>query len=297
MVLDTTYTIGKRGTGQKFSKIPETNLAIASGEKSIFKEQTIPRIHFPSMTDPRTKDKPRHPIWVRASHAIVTISFLLLAVTGFFILMVHPRLYWGEAGNDLTPALFELPISRNYHHGGWEGTMPFFTGTNSPVSASRTYDIFNQNGWGRSLHFLSGWFLVGAGLLYLLLGIFTGYFRRTIVPGKGQYSPSIIWTDLKDHLRSPFLSADGGYRYGVLQKWTYSIVIFFLCPVVIMTGFTMSPAITAAYPFLLKLFMGAQSARTIHFFASTFLEIFLAVHVVMVVRTGFKQQMRSMTWG
>ena len=34
--------------------------------------------------------------------------------------MVHPRLYWGEVGNDLTHAWIELPISRNYRHGGWE---------------------------------------------------------------------------------------------------------------------------------------------------------------------------------
>jgi hypothetical protein len=36
---------------------------------------------------------------------------LTLAFTGFVILMAHPRLYWGEVGNDLTPALLELAIS------------------------------------------------------------------------------------------------------------------------------------------------------------------------------------------
>ncbi len=38
--------------------------------------------------------------------------------------MVHPRLYWGKAGNDLTPALLELPISRNYKHGGYDRPVP-----------------------------------------------------------------------------------------------------------------------------------------------------------------------------
>ena len=84
--------------------------------------------------------------------------------TGSEILMVHPRLYWGKVGNDLMPALIELPISRNYKHGGWEQKEPFFCGTGGPVSAVRTYDIFNENGWGRSLHFLAGWVLVGTGL-------------------------------------------------------------------------------------------------------------------------------------
>jgi hypothetical protein len=65
-----------------------------------------------------------HAGWVRLAHWIVTASVLTLGVTGVLILMVHPRLYWGDAGNDLTPALIELPISRNYQHGGWTAAAP-----------------------------------------------------------------------------------------------------------------------------------------------------------------------------
>ena len=75
------------------------------------------------------------------------------------------------------------------------------------------------------------------------------------------------------------------------------IVLFFLTPVIILTGLTMSPAIAAACPFLLTIFFGAQSARTIHFFAAGLLVLFLVVHVVMIIRTGFKQHMRAMTLG
>src|ERR1700689_2102842 len=82
-----------------------------------------------------------HALWVRFSHWILAASVLTLAVSGFIILMSHPRLYWGAVGNDLTPALFELPISRNYHHGGWVNRIVFFGPAGSPVSASRTYDI------------------------------------------------------------------------------------------------------------------------------------------------------------
>jgi hypothetical protein len=39
---------------------------------------------------------------------------LTLAFSGVTILMAHPRLYWGEAGNDLTPAWLALPISHNH---------------------------------------------------------------------------------------------------------------------------------------------------------------------------------------
>jgi thiosulfate reductase cytochrome b subunit len=245
--------------------------------------------HLPRVT--------RHKGWIKSTHWIVTLSFLLLLFTGYEILMVHPRLYWGETGNDLTPAFMELPISRNYKHGGFDKAIPFYNKTNSPVSAGRTYDIFNENGWGRSLHFLAAWFLVITGLIYLLTGLFTGYFRRHIWPRAREFSFSLFWQDLKAHLKKQESLEPGGTKYGLLQKFSYAVVIFFLLPLVAITGLTMSPAVTVAYPFLLKIFFGVQSARTIHFFASVALVLFLLVHVVMVVRTGFKKQMRAMTLG
>jgi cytochrome b subunit of formate dehydrogenase len=55
----------------------------------------------------------KHSRWVKVSHWIITLSFFALVFTGSEMTMVHPRFYWGKAGNDLTPALFELPVSRN----------------------------------------------------------------------------------------------------------------------------------------------------------------------------------------
>ena len=239
----------------------------------------------------------RHKRWVKGTHWIITLSFLALAYSGFFILMVHPRLYWGEAGNSLTPALFELPISRNYQHGGWQNYTPFFDDPGTPVSMSRNFAMFNKNSWARSLHFLAAWFLVLTGAVYLLAGIFTGHFRRHLWPRVSEFRLRLFWRDLINHLRMHIPSATNGPQYGLLQKCIYSIVIFFLLPVTILTGLTMSPAVTAAYPFLLKIFFGAQSARTIHFFASAVLILFLLVHVVMVIKSGFKKQIRAMTIG
>jgi thiosulfate reductase cytochrome b subunit len=247
------------------------------------------------MTTTSALNDTSHKRWVKSTHWIITVSFLLLTFTGFEMIMVHPRFYWGDVGNDLTPALFELPVSRNYKHGGWEGTQPFFNEPGSAVSASRTYDIFNQNGWGRSLHFLSGWFLVVTGLIYLLFAIFTGHVRINLWPR--EFSFRLLWKDIKDHARMLIPPASYGPQYGLIQKMTYLAVIFFLMPLIVMTGLTMSPAITAAYPFLLKMFFGAQSARTIHFLASSSLVIFLLVHTIMIVKSGFKQQMRAMTNG
>ena len=239
----------------------------------------------------------RHTRWVKISHWIVTLSFLTLAFSGFLILMCHPRLYWGEVGNDLTPALLELPISRNHQHGGWENSVPFFQDPASPVTASRTYEIFNMNGWGRSLHFLAAWLLALPGAIYLLAGIFTGHFRRHLLPRTGELTARVIGQDLKSHLRLQIRAATGGPHYGLLQKCAYCGVVFLALPLAVVTGLAMSPTITAAYPFLSRIFGGFQSARTIHFFAFVVLAMFLLVHVVMLVASGFKRQIRGMTFG
>jgi len=238
----------------------------------------------------------RHALWVRVSHWIGTVSFLLLAVTGIFILMVHPRLYWGEVGNDLTPAFMELPISRNYKHNGWDNKSAFFDRPGSPVSASRTYDIFNENGWGRSLHFLSAWILVGTGVFYLFAGLWSGHFRRRLVPGRNALGWRQFRKDFVAHVRSPF-SMGNHADYNLLQRLTYLTIIFIFLPLVVLTGLAMSPAITASIPALVTMFGGTQSARTIHFFASVALELFLVAHLVMVTMTGFKQNIKAMTIG
>lgn len=238
-----------------------------------------------------------HTGWVRMSHWMLAASVLTLAVSGVIILMAHPRLYWGAVGNDLTPALFELPIGRNYKHGGWAAPVTFFTGPHQVVSAARTYDIFNENGWARSLHFLAAWFLVVTTLIYLAAGLIGGHLRRNLVPGLREISPRLLSRDIVTHLRLPMPRATGGPPYGPLQKLTYFGVVFLALPLMIVTGLTMAPAVTNAYPVLLDVFGGSQSARTIHFFAAAALVLFLAVHVAMVVMTGFKRQMRVMILG
>jgi thiosulfate reductase cytochrome b subunit len=245
----------------------------------------------------RAADVESHARWVRIAHAIAGLSVLVLAFSGFMILMVHPRLYWGEVGNDLTPALFELPISRNYRHGGWEPARPFFENGTGPVSASRTYEIFNQNGWARSLHFLAAWWLVVPGLVYLMTGISRGHFRLHLWPRTSELAASFFWREIIDHVRLRIRPASGGPQYGLLQKCAYSVVVFVAAPLIVVTGLTMSPAVTAAFPFLLRLFGGYQSARTIHFFAFVVLLLFVIVHLVMVIASGFRRQIRAITVG
>lgn len=238
-----------------------------------------------------------HARWLRVSHWVLAASVLTLAFSGFVILMAHPRLYWGKTGNDLTPALLELPVGRNYKHGGWRPATTFFPGATPVVSEVRTYEIFNQNGWARSLHFLAVWFLLAASLVYLIAGLLSGHLWRDIIPRARDLAPRRLWHDIRAHLRLPLPRATGGPPYGTLQKLAYAGVVFIVLPLMVLTGLTMSPAMTAAAPGLLDLFGGSQSARTIHFFSFTILVLFFFVHVAMVALTGFRRQIRAMTLG
>ena len=238
-----------------------------------------------------------HARWARASHWIVAVSVMTLVFSGFVILMAHPRLYWGAVGNDLTPALIELPISRNYRHGGWEQSTPFFAQSGSPASAVRSYDIFNENGWARSVHFLAAWFLVVTGAVYFVAGIVTGHFRRHLLPRADEVTLRSIREAVSSHLRLQIKPARGGPPYNLLQKAAYCGVVFVALPMMIVTGLAMAPAITAAYPWLSGVFGGSQSARTLHFCFFAVLVLFMAVHVLMVVLSGFKAQMRAMIFG
>jgi thiosulfate reductase cytochrome b subunit len=240
-----------------------------------------------------------HRGWVRICHWAIAFSFLTLAFTGIVILMAHPRLYWGEVGNDLMPALLEFPISNNHRPDDYGPATTFTEVPGAPISATRDYEdeFFNQNSWGRSLHFLAAWILVTTGLGYAFTGLVTGHVWRNLLPRIGELVPRVLWRDFRNHLRPAIEPAGSGPPYGLLQKLTYSGVVFIALPLMLLTGLTMSPAVTAAWPFLLDLFGGYQSARTIHFFCFAALILFLLVHVAMVFATGFGRQLRAMVVG
>ena len=127
--------------------------------------------------------------------------------------------------------------------------------------------IFGPSGWGRSLHFLSAWTLVLTGLIYVISGLCTRHFARQTV------------------------------TYKAIQRATYRGVVFLLFPLMVWTGFAMSPAITSVLPWLVTVLGGQQSARTIHFLVANVILVFVIVHIAMVVFTGFTAHMRAMITG
>jgi thiosulfate reductase cytochrome b subunit len=221
--------------------------------------------------------KPRHTGVVRVTHWITTLCFLALLVTGVEILISHPRFYWGEAGNVLTEPLFKIPIpaSRDTVPTGYKFVLP------------------DQNGWSRYLHFQSAWIAVLTGLFYFLYGLFTGHFRRNLIPA--DLSWRALSKDISDHLR--FHRPDDARSYNALQRITYLAVIFVLYPLMIWTGLAMSPAMASVFPWAVAMLGGQESARTIHFFATLLLTLFLVIHVVMICIAGFTSRMRAMITG
>jgi thiosulfate reductase cytochrome b subunit len=155
----------------------------------------------------------------------------------------------------------------------------------------------DQNGWSRYLHFQAAWVVVLTGLLYAISGFFTGHFRKNLLPRKRDLSWRAFSTTIAGHLRFARPSETEAWSYNVLQRLSYLFVIFVLFPLVIWTGLAMSPAFVSAFPATVTSLGGQQSARTIHFFVSIALVLFLLVHVVMVCVAGFRSRMRAMITG
>lgn len=224
---------------------------------------------------------PRHTAVVRVTHWITTLCFLALLVSGIQLVISHPRFYWGEVGNVMTPALFQLPIPSS----------------RSAVQTGYGFVLPDQNGWSRYLHFQSAWIAVLTGLLYGGWGLLTGHFRKNLFPAAADLSGPALAKAVASHLRFRPAAAGERWSYNVLQRITYLFVIFVLFPMMIWTGLAMSPAFTSAFPATVTVLGGQQSARTIHFLVTLSLVLFLLVHILMVGLAGFRDRMRAMITG
>jgi thiosulfate reductase cytochrome b subunit len=226
-------------------------------------------------------DDPRHSALVRVTHWITTLCFFALLVSGIEIIISHPRFYWGEVGNVLTTALFQLPIPAS----------------RSTVPTGYGFVLPDQNGWSRSLHFQAAWIVVLTGFLYAASSLLTRHFQKHLFPSRADLSWRAVSQVIANHLRFRQRDDREAWSYNVLQRLTYIFVIFVLFPLVIWTGLAMSPAIASVSPAVVTALGGQQSARTIHFFVSVFLVLFLLIHIAMVCLAGFRNRMRAMITG
>jgi thiosulfate reductase cytochrome b subunit len=228
-----------------------------------------------------TKSAPRHSALVRLTHWITALCFFALLVSGIEIVISHPRFYWGETGNVLTTPLFQLPIPSS----------------RKLVPTGYSYVLPDQNGWSRALHFEAAWIAVLTGLLYVISGLLTGHFRKDLLPTKADLSWRTLLSSFLKPLRFERPNATEMFSYNGLQRLIYLLVIFVLFPLVIWSGLAMSLGFVSAFPWSVILLGGRQSARTIHFFVSLALVLFLFVHVLMVCMAGFRSRTGAMVTG
>jgi thiosulfate reductase cytochrome b subunit len=233
-------------------------------------------------TSVRAKSQtPRHTALVRVTHWMTFVCFVALLITGGEIVISHPRFYWGETGNVNTRPLFTLPIPAS------RATVPTGYG----------YVMPDQNGWSRYLHFEAAWALVLTGLVYGIAGVWTGHFRKNLIPERGSRSWRAYRERIARYLRRAPPDAREARSYNVLQRTAYLAAIFILFPMMIWTGLALSPAFDSAVPAAVNWLGGRQSARSLHLFVSWALVLFLAVHVTMVAISGFRSRMRAMITG
>ena len=159
-----------------------------------------------------TTKAPRRSALVRITHWLTTLCFFALLISGIEIVISHPRFYWGEIGNPMTPSLFDLPIpaSRPWVHTGYGFVLP------------------DQNGWSRNLHFEAAWAVILTGLVYVISGLRARHFRNNLLPAGAGLTPRVLWKDFANHLRFQRPDEAEASSYNVVQRLTYLLVIFVL---------------------------------------------------------------------
>ncbi|MES2392598.1 MAG: cytochrome b/b6 domain-containing protein [Acidobacteriota bacterium] len=226
-------------------------------------------------SDERVVAGPRHGAVVRVTHWLTLVAFVALAIRGVEIVFSHPRFYLGETGNVNMKPLFTLPVASS------RDTVP----------TAYRYVLPDQNGWSRALHFEAAWLLLFVGVVYVASGLWSGRFRRELRPSGG------AWDVLRGYLRLGPMREEPVRSYNALQRAAYAAVVFVAFPLMIWTGLAMSPAFTAVFPWAPLIVGGRQTARTLHFFLTWGLVLFVVVHVVMVSTSGFVARMRGMITG
>jgi thiosulfate reductase cytochrome b subunit len=252
----------------------------------------------------------RHRLSTRIWHWLNVAALAVLLMSGLMIFNAHPRLYWGEYGANADPAWFEIGANGDGQGlmrvgdiviettgvlGVWtdgEGTVRrrAFPGW---ATIPSNYSLAGARVW----HLAFAWVLAVGLLAYLLWSLADGHIRRDIHIGRGEWRPSRIWHDIKDHARLRFPTGMAALRYNVLQKIAYASVLFGLLPLMIVTGLGMSPGMDAALPWLTEIWGGRQSARSLHFVAAFGLVAFVIVHLAMVLLAGPVNEVRAMITG
>ena len=251
----------------------------------------------------------RHHIFTRIWHWLNAVFATILLMSGLMIFNAHPQLYWGDFGSREDYAWLQIDDTRTT---GFVRVASARVETTGVLGLSLdTQDNVRRvafPGWAtiptsynlaaaRRWHFAFAWLFALGLTAFMLISLFNGHIRKDLHVRRAEWSVAAFWRDIKNHARLRFGAAHRANSYNILQKFSYIGVIFILLPLIILTGITMSPAMNAAWPWLLDVFGGRQSARSLHFIAAALLVLFVVVHLIMVLLSGPIAGIRSMITG
>jgi Ni/Fe-hydrogenase b-type cytochrome subunit len=214
-----------------------------------------------------------HALSTRLWHWLNLLCVVILFMSGLNISNAHPHLYWGDWGFSPRMAWLDVP-----GFPGW-ATIPGH------------YSLAGARDW----HVLMAW-PFALGLLFVWVSMLLNrHFARDIATTRKEWHPRAIWTDVVEHLKLNFDHAGGGYNF--LQKLAYGAVLGVFLPMMVLTGLSISPGMQASLGWLIDLFGGRQSARSLHFLFAWAIFGFFLVHVALVLLSGPVGQIRGMITG
>ena len=258
---------------------------------------------------PRREVIYRHTVLVRLTHWLNVLAIVVMLGSGLNIFNAHPHLYWGQKGSELDRPFLSIdaveaasgPRGVTTVAGAKFDTTGFLgvavdkgqtlqKAWPSWMTIPSYQDLANARHW----HFLFAWVLAVNGAAYLIWGVVSHHLKRDIWP-TGRDLASLPQSIL-DHIRLRHPTGEAAKRYNILQRLAYLGVII-LISLMVLTGLTMSPGFDAFAPWLLDLFGGRQSARSIHFLCASGIVAFVTVHLIEVVLAGPINEVMSMITG
>jgi thiosulfate reductase cytochrome b subunit len=229
--------------------------------------------------------------------------------SGLNIFNAHPHLYWGQKGSELDrPFLSIVAVDSAKGPRGVTTIGPVKLDTTGLLGVSTDHGQVLQKAWpswltipgnqdladARHWHFFFAWILVANGLAYLLWSLLSRHLQRDLWPTARDLKS--IPRSILDHIRLKHPTGEAAKRYNVLQRLAY-LGLITLVVLMVLTGLTLSPGVDAFAPWLLDLFGGRQSARSIHFFCASGIVAFIVVHLAEVVLAGPINEVKSMITG
>ena len=263
------------------------------------------------MADPKKVLVYRHAVVTRITHWINVLALILLLMSGLNIFGAHPALYWGQKSTFAHPWISITAESKGTAMVGVTqiGSARFNTtgvlgysgkaGAEDAVAFPAWATVPSQRDLAdsRHWHFFFAWLFVLNGLVYWLVGLGGGHIVKDLVPNRRDLAPRNVWHEIVTHAKLSFPKGEEARHYNVRQKGAYLAVALILLPLMVLTGLSMSPGVNAGAHWLVELFGGRQSARSIHFITAFTLVGFILLHLFMVVASGTWNNVRSMITG